>query len=115
MGCKESSIGIFSFKEGISLSKLPIVEEVKEVFLLYHMKRIPMTMVPTPISTNRANKSFGDNDNGYFSSIFSRTFLKISIDMVGNFNILAFSVLISSVVNVVKVVLCHIRKLLMLV
>ena len=64
MASKESSIGVFSFKEGISLSKFPIVEEVKEVFLLYHMKKIPMAMVPTPISTNRANMSFGDNDNG---------------------------------------------------
>ena len=64
MGSKESSVGIFSFKEGISLSKFPIVEEVKEVFLLYHMKRIPMAMVHTPVSTNRANMSFGDNENG---------------------------------------------------
>ena len=42
-------------------------------------------------------------------------FLSISIDIVGNFHILAFSVLISSVVNVAKFILCHIRKLLMLV
>ena len=60
MGNKESSVGIFSFNDGINLSKFPIVEEVKEVFLLYHMKRIPMTMVHTPVSTNRANMSFGD-------------------------------------------------------
>ena len=64
MGNKESSVGIFSFKDGINLSKFPIVEEVKEVFLFYHMKRIPMTMVHTPVSTNRANMSFGDNGNG---------------------------------------------------
>ena len=38
----------------------------------------------------------------------------MSIDIVGNYNILAFSVLISSVVNVAKFVLCHIRKLLTL-
>ena len=42
----------------------PIVEVVKEVFLLYHMKRIPMTMVHKPVSTNRANISFGDIKNG---------------------------------------------------
>ena len=64
MGNKESSVGIFSFNDGINLSKFPIVEEVKEVFLLYHMKRIPMTMVHTPVSTNRANMSFGDIENG---------------------------------------------------
>ena len=64
MGNKESSVGIFSFKEGINLSKFLILEEVKEVFLLYHMKRIPMTMVHTPVSTKRANMSFGDNENG---------------------------------------------------
>ena len=64
MGNKESSVGIFSFKDGINLSKFPIVEEVKEVFLLYHIKRIPMTTVHAPVSTNRADVSFGDNENG---------------------------------------------------
>ena len=79
------------------------------------MKRIPMAMVHTPVSTNRANMSFGDNENGYFLSIFSSTCFNISIDMVGNFNILVFSVLILSAVNVAKLVSCHIRKLLTLV
>ena len=32
MGNKESSVGILSFRDGINLSKFPIVEEVKEVF-----------------------------------------------------------------------------------
>ena len=64
MGNKESSVGNFSFNDGINLSKFPIVEEVKEVFLLYHMKRIPMTIVHTPVSINRANVSFGDIENG---------------------------------------------------
>ena len=50
-----------------------------------------------------------------FCQYSQRHFLNISIDMVGNFNILAFSVLISSVVNVAKFVLCHIWKLLTLV
>ena len=35
MGNKESKVGIFSFNEGINLSRSPIVEVVKEVFLLY--------------------------------------------------------------------------------
>ena len=64
MDNKEFNVGIFSFNDGINLSKFPIVEEVKEVFLLYHMKRIPMTMVYTPVSTNRDNMSFGDIENG---------------------------------------------------
>ena len=64
MGNKESNVGIFSFSHGINLSMFPIVEEVKEVFLLYHMKRIPMTMVHIPVSTNRAKISFGDIENG---------------------------------------------------
>ena len=64
MGNKESNVGIFSFSEGINLSMFPIVAVVKEVFLLYHMKRIPMTMVHKPVSTNRAKISFGDIKNG---------------------------------------------------
>ena len=63
MDSKEFSVGIFSFKEGISLIKFPIVEEVKEVFPLYHMKRSPMAMVHMPVSTSRANMNFGDNEN----------------------------------------------------
>ena len=63
MGNKESNVGIFSFNDGINLSMFPIVEEVKEVFLLYHMKRIHMIMVHMPVGTNRANMSFGDIEN----------------------------------------------------
>ena len=37
MGNKEFSIGTFSFKEGTSLIKFPTVEDVRGVFLLYHM------------------------------------------------------------------------------
>ena len=54
MSNKESSVEILSFSDGNNLSKFPIVEYVKEVFLLYYMKRIPMTMVHIPVSTNRA-------------------------------------------------------------
>ena len=64
MGNKESNVGIFSFNDGINLSMFPIVEVVKEVFLLYHMKRIPMAMVHIPVSTSRVNISFGDIKNG---------------------------------------------------
>ena len=115
MGNKESKVGIFSFNDGINLSRFPIVEEVKEVFLLYQMKRIPIIMVHKPVSTKRANISFGDIVKGYFLSMFPSTFLNIPIGIVGNFNILAFSVLISSGVRVAKLFLCHIRKLLTLV
>ena len=31
MGCKEFSVGIFSFKEGTNFIKFPTVEEVREV------------------------------------------------------------------------------------
>ena len=115
MGNKESKVGIFSFRDGINLSIFPIVVEVKEVFLLYQMKRMPMITVHRPVATKRANISFGGNEKGYFLSMFPRTFLNISIGMVGNFNILAFSDLISSGVKVAKSVLCHIRNLLTLV
>ena len=64
MGNKESSVGVYSFNDGINLRKFPIVEEVKEVFLLYHMKRIPTIIVHIPVSTSRANMSFGDIENG---------------------------------------------------
>ena len=86
MGNKESKVEIFSFNDGINLSKFPIVEEVKEVFLLYQMKRMPMIKVHKPVDTKRANISFGDNVKGYFSSMFPRTFLNISIGIVGSFN-----------------------------
>ena len=79
------------------------------------MKRISMIKVHKPVDTKRANISFGDNVKGYFSSMFPRTFLNKSIGIVGNFNILAFSDLISSGVRVAKLVLCHIRNLLTLV
>ena len=115
MGNKESKVGIFSFNDGINLSKFPIVEEVKEVFLLYQMKRMPMIKVHKPMVTKRAKINFGDNEKGYFLLMFPRTLLNISIGIVGNFSILAFNDLISSGVRVTKSVLCHIRNLLTLV
>ena len=115
MGSKEFSVGIFSFKEGTSFIKVPTVEEVREVFLLYHMKIIPMAITHVPITVNKARMSLGDNENGSSSSIFSRTLSNNSIDIVGNFNILAFNVSISLVISLAKSDLYHMRKLLTLV
>ena len=64
MGSKEFSVGIFSFKEGTNFIKFPTVEDVREVFLLYHMKIIPMAITHMPVSINKANMSLGDNVNG---------------------------------------------------
>ena len=64
MGNKEFSVGVFSFKEGTSLIKFPTVEDVREVFLLYHMNMIPMTITHMPTHTNKAKMSLGDNENG---------------------------------------------------
>ena len=48
MGNKEFSVGTFSFKEGTSVTKFPTVEVVREAFLLYHMKMIPMAITHMP-------------------------------------------------------------------
>ena len=105
MGNKEFSVGVFSIKEGTSLTKFPTMEDVREVFLLYHMNMIPKTIKHKPIVTNKAKMSLGDNKSGYFSFIFSRTLSNMSMDMVGNFNTLAFNDSISSLVRLAKVCL----------
>ena len=64
MGSKEFSVGIFSFKEGISFIKFPTMEDIREVFLLYHMNIIPMAITHMPIVINKAKMSLGDNENG---------------------------------------------------
>ena len=64
MGSKEFSVDVFSFKEGTSLIKFPTVEDVREVFLLYHMNMIPMVITHMPTDTNKAKMSLGDNENG---------------------------------------------------
>ena len=110
MGNKEFSIGVFSSKEGTSLTRFPTVGEVREVFLLYHIYIIPKATKHTPINTNKAKRSLGDNENGYFSSMFSRALLNMSIDMVGNFNTLAFNDSISLLVRLAKSVLYHIEN-----
>ena len=50
-------MGTFSFKEGTSLTKFPTVEDVREAFLLYHMKIIPMAITHMPTDTNNAKMS----------------------------------------------------------
>ena len=58
MGYKEFSVGTFSFKEGTSLIKFPTVEDLREAFLLYHMKIIPMAITHMPTDTNNAKMIF---------------------------------------------------------
>ena len=65
MGSKDFSVGIFSFKQGTSFIKFPTLEDVREVFLLYHMKIISMTITHMPVTINKARMSLGDNENGY--------------------------------------------------
>ena len=90
MGNKDFSAGVFSIKEGTSLTRFPTMEEVREVLLLYHMNMIPKTIKHKPIATNKAKVSLGDNQNGYFSSMFSRTLSNMSMDMVSNFKYFSF-------------------------
>ena len=59
MDNKEFSMGVFSFKEGINFTKFPIVEAVREVFLLYHMNMIPMATTHMPTVINEAKISLG--------------------------------------------------------
>ena len=64
MDNKEFSLGVFSFKEGISLIKFPTMEDVREAFLLYHMNMITMVTTHTPTDINEAKISLGDHQNG---------------------------------------------------
>ena len=64
MGNKEFSVGTFSFKEGTGLIKFPNVEDVREVFLLYHMNIIPMEIIHMPTDINKAKMSLGDKEKG---------------------------------------------------
>ena len=64
MGNKEFSVGIFSSKEGSSLIEFPTMEDVREVFLWYHMNIIPMAITHMPTVINKAKMSLGDNENG---------------------------------------------------
>ena len=64
MGNKEFRDGFFSVKDGISLLKFPTVDEVRAVFLLYHMKSIPKAIKHMPVTISRAKISLGDNEKG---------------------------------------------------
>ena len=66
MGNKEFSVGIFSFKEGTSLIKFPTVEDVREVFLLYHMNITPMAITHMPTDINKAKISLREMKMGSF-------------------------------------------------
>ena len=59
MGNKESSVGTLSPKEGTSLTKFPIVEDVREAFLLYHMIITPRVIIHMPMDMNKAKMSLG--------------------------------------------------------
>ena len=50
MGNKEFKVGFFSVKDGISVLKFPTVDEVKAVFLLYHMNSIPKAIKHMPVT-----------------------------------------------------------------
>ena len=63
MGNKEFSVGVFSIKEGTNLIRFPTVEVVREVFFLYHMNIIPITITHIPTNNNKASISFGDPEN----------------------------------------------------
>ena len=60
MGNKEFRDGFFSVKDGISLLKFPMVDEVRVVFLLYHMKSIPKA-IKMPVTINKAKIHLGNN------------------------------------------------------
>ena len=64
MGNKEVSVGTLSFKEGMSLTKFPTVEDVREAFLLYHMNITPRAITHTPTVTNKAKISVVDSEKG---------------------------------------------------
>ena len=64
MGNKGFSEGASSPREGTSLIKFPIVEEVKVIFLLYHMKITPRAITHMPTVISKAKISLGDNEKG---------------------------------------------------
>ena len=65
MGNKESSVGVFFLlKVGINLIKFHIVEDIRVVFLLYHMNIIPMAITHMLPDINKAKMSLGDVENG---------------------------------------------------
>ena len=59
MGNKEFSVGTLSPREGTSLTKFPIVGDVRVVFLLYHMNITPRAITHMSMDTNKAQNEFG--------------------------------------------------------
>ena len=53
MGNKEFRDGFFSVKDGITLLKFPTMDEVRAVFLLYHMKSIPKAIKHMPVTISK--------------------------------------------------------------
>ena len=66
---KEFSVGTLSPREGTSLIKFPIVEDVRVVFLLYPMNITPRAITYMPTGTNKAKMSLGDMKMGSFYHI----------------------------------------------
>ena len=64
MGNKESSEGVLSSREGTSLTKFPIAEEERVVFLLYHKNILTRAITHMPTVTNRAKMSLGESVKG---------------------------------------------------
>ena len=64
MGNKKFSMGTLSPREGTSLTKFPIVEDVRKAFLLYHMNITHRVITHMPMDTNKAKMSMGHNENG---------------------------------------------------
>ena len=64
MGNSESKDGVLPAKEGISLTKFPIVEEERVDFLLYHMIIIPRAITHMSTTTNRVKMILGDSLKG---------------------------------------------------
>ena len=66
MGNKEFSVSTLSPREGTSLTKFPIVEDVRVVFLLYHMNITPRAITHMPTDTNKAKTRLGIMKRGSF-------------------------------------------------
>ena len=60
------SVGTLSPREGASLTKIPIVEDVRVVFLLYHMNITPRAITHMPMDTKKAKMSLGIMKMGSF-------------------------------------------------
>ena len=76
MGNKEFSVGVFLFEEGTNLINFPTMEDIREVFLLYHMNMIPMATTHTPTNINKAKMSLGDNETWVILINILKNFIK---------------------------------------